>query len=123
MIRPWFAGPLDWSGVSSLWSAMGGPPPNSSAFQTGFHLQVGLAMALFYAFILERVLPGDALIKGLIYAAAVWLLNAAVVLPATGEGFAGSAHLNVQGMLWFAAAHTLFFVPLALLYERFKAQR
>ena len=54
-------------------------------------------MALFYAFILEPRLPGGAWLKGLIYAAAVWILNAAFVLPATGEGFAGSVHLSLGG--------------------------
>jgi hypothetical protein len=48
----------------------------------------------------------------------VWLLNAAVVLPLTGEGLAGSVHLSLAGMTWFAAAHTVFFVLLAVLYQR-----
>ena len=32
--------------------------------------------------------------------------------------FAGSRHLTLAGMVWFAAAHTLFFVVLAVLYAR-----
>jgi hypothetical protein len=44
-----------------------------------------------------------------------------VVLPLTGEGFAGSTHLTFAGMLWFAAAHTLFFVALGWLYARLRA--
>ena len=43
--------------------------------------------------------------------------------PWIGEGIAGSAFLSAGGMLYFVAAHTLFFVPLALLYERFTAPR
>jgi hypothetical protein len=43
-------------------------------------------------------------------------LNAFVVLPATGEGFAGSAHLTLAGIMWFAVAHTLFFMVLATAY-------
>jgi hypothetical protein len=31
--------------------------------------------------------------------------------------------LSARGMLYFAAAHTVFFVLLALLYERFTAHR
>jgi hypothetical protein len=73
-------------------------------------------MALFYAYVLEPVLPGKVIRKGAIYAIAIWLLNAIIVLPATGEGFAGSAHLTLAGIVWFAAAHSLFFMVLAVLY-------
>jgi len=73
----------------------GGPAPNSAAFQIGFHLVVGILMALFYAFVLEPLLPRGVWLEGWIYAVAVWILNAAVVVPATGEGFAGSAHLSL----------------------------
>ena len=96
------------------------PIPAGRAFQAGFHIVVGLAMALLYALVLEPVLRGPSWLRGLIYAVAVWLANAAVVLPATGEGFAGSRHLTLAGMVWFAAAHTLFFVVLAVLYARLR---
>ena len=45
-------------------------------FQDGFHILVGLLMAVFYAFVLEPVLAGSALVKGLVYALLVWLANA-----------------------------------------------
>jgi hypothetical protein len=77
-------------------------------------------MAIAYAFALEPRLPGRPLFKGLIYAVAVWLLNAFVVLPATGEGIAGVAHLTFAGIAWFAAAHTLFFAIMAVLYAAFR---
>ena len=96
------------------------PITAGSAFQTAFHIVVGIAMAVFYAFVLEPVLRGPSWLRGLIFAVAVWLANAAVVLPATGEGFAGSRHLTPAGMVWFAAAHTLFFEVLAVLYERLR---
>ena len=118
LITPWLSLPLERLGIASLWSTLGGPAPNTPVFQTGFHLFVGILMALFYAFILEPRLPGGAWLKGLIYAAAVWILNAAFVLPATGEGFAGSAHLSLAGMIWFAAAHTLFFLILAFSFAK-----
>ena len=94
--------------------------PAGAAFQASFHIAVGLAMALFYAFALEPVLRGPSWLRGLLYAAAVWLANALIVLPATGEGFAGSRHLSLAGMVWFAAAHTLFFVAQAVLYARLR---
>jgi len=104
---------VDRLGIASAWTAINGPPVSSKSFQTGFHLFVGLLMVLFYAFVLEPYLPRSTAAKGWFYAIAVWLLNACVVLPASAEGFAGSAHLAAAGMLWYAASHTLFFLTLA----------
>src|SRR5258705_5273438 len=104
---------MDLLGVASSGAANNGPPINSKSFQTGFHLLVGLLMALFYAIALEPYLPRSTAAKGWLYAIAVWLINACVVLPATGEGFAGSAHLTTAGMLWYAASHALVFLTLA----------
>jgi len=120
LVTPWLSPLLGASGVARGWTAVGGPPPKSPTFQIGFHLAVGILMALAYAFVIERRLPGRPLVKGLLYALAVWLLNAFVVLPVTGEGIAGATHLTIAGMMWFAAAHTLFFVALALLYASFQ---
>jgi hypothetical protein len=96
------------------------PATSSPVFQTRFHLFVGLLVALFYALALEPVLPGKPLIKGLIYAAFVWVLKAFVVLPATGEGIAGSNHLGLANMIVFALIHTVFLVLLALFYARLR---
>lgn len=108
-------------GISAIVRALGiddsiGPLPTSGAFQLGFHLFVGILMALFYAFVVEPRLRMNPWAKGLACALAVWLLNALVVLPVTGEGFAGRAHLSAAGMVWYGCAHTLFFVLLAALY-------
>jgi hypothetical protein len=92
--------------------------PVGPAWQAAFHFAAGLAMALFYAYALASRLPGPPWLRGFLYAIAVWIANAAMVLPLTGEGFAGSRHLTLAGMAWFAAAHTLFFVLDAVLYER-----
>ncbi|CAG2158568.1 hypothetical protein LMG31506_06418 [Cupriavidus yeoncheonensis] len=89
------------------------------AFQQVFHIAVGIAMAVFYSFTFAR-LPTSALIKGLLYALAVWLLNACMVLPLIGQGFAGHSVLTAGGMLFFAIAHTAFFVVTALLYQRWQ---
>ena len=97
--------------------------PAGPAFEAGFHVAVGLVMALVYGFALEPWLPGPPWWRGVIYAAAGWLANAVIVLPAIGEGFAGNRDLSLLGMIWFAAAHTLFFVVLAVLYARFDRLR
>jgi len=75
-------------------------PPGGVAFQTGFHIVVGLAMAVFYGIVLEPLLPGRAWSKGMQYAVALWLANALIILPVTGEGLAGSRDLTLPGMLW-----------------------
>jgi hypothetical protein len=49
-------------------------------------------------------------------------LNAFAVLPATGEGIAGIAHLTLAGIVWYAVAHGLFFMILALLYGALRRQ-
>ena len=91
--------------------------PSGPLVQPVFHVLVGLLMAEFYAFVLQPVVVGPSWWRGLLYATAVWLANAAIVLPILGEGFAGSRHLALAGMIWFAAAHTLFFVALAMIYD------
>lgn len=123
LITPWLAPWLRRWGITDVWVAIGGPLASTPDFQIGFHVAVGLLMALAYAFVFEPLLPGRPSVKGLICALTVWLLNAFAVLPATGEGVAGSAHLTVAGMTWFATAHTLFFVALAVAYDRLRSQR
>ena len=91
-------------------------PVSAVWFQNGFHVITGLFMAIFYAYILDQRLYGRPLVKGLLYGTAVWLFNAFVVLPLTGEGIAGSAHLNAVGMTSFAIAHMAFFEVLSVLY-------
>jgi hypothetical protein len=116
LLRAWFTAPLTELGIAAEWSRIGAPGLSSDVFQIGFHLAVGIVMALAYAYVVEPALPGRDAQKGALYAIAVWLLNAFVVLPATGEGFAGSAHLTLAGITWFAGAHTLFFMVLAMAY-------
>ncbi len=75
-------------------------------------------MALAYAFVIEPVLHGPPWVKGSAYAAGVWLINAFVALPLVGAGIAGVRTLSLGGILYFAVAHTVFFVLLAELYAR-----
>jgi hypothetical protein len=107
--------------LTDAWNDAIAPAASGDLFRNGFHVVVGLLMALFYAYVLEPMLPGRPVVKGLIYAVLVWLLNALVVLPGIGEGIAGSRYLGLSGMIGFAAIHTVFFVLLALLYARFRA--
>lgn len=61
---------------------MGLPGAGSPVFQSGFHLVVGLLMAIFYAYIAEPLLPmtGD-IVKGITYALGMWLLMLSSFFP------------------------------------------
>lgn len=121
LVKLWLAGPVTQSGIGGFWVAVGLPGPDTAIFKTGFKVAVGLGMALFYAVALEPRITGSALSKGLAYAVLVWLLNALIVLPLLGEGPAGSRVLTPLGMIFFALAHTAFFVVLALVYEALRS--
>lgn len=119
-----YIGPaLSKAGAGPVWLRFGLPSPGGTTFQLGFHVLVGLAMAVFYGVVLEPLLPGRPWWKGLLYAAAVWAANAFVILPWLGEGIAGSRNLGAAGMAYFAVAHTVFFVLLAVLFARFHRSR
>ncbi|NPT44408.1 hypothetical protein GNZ12_24465 [Paraburkholderia sp. 1N] len=109
--------PLALAGVADIWRRLGLPTPDTQLFQWSFHAVIGMAMAQMYVLGLKVRLPGSATAKGVIYATTVWLINAVIVLPLVGEGFAGSRDLSCFGIAWFAAAHTLFFLSLAWVDE------
>lgn len=109
---PWLVA----TGADALWSRWQLPDPGSALFMTAFKIAAGLMMALVYAAI-EPALSGRWWTKGLLYALIVWLLNAAIVLPLLGEGFAGTESLTAVGIITFALAHTAFFFVLAGLYR------
>jgi hypothetical protein len=101
-------------GIDRQWTLLALPAPQSAAFVVGFKIAVGLGMALAYG-LGQKYFPGTPVQKGLAYALLVWLINACVVLPALGEGFAGTSSLTPIGITAFAIAHTSFFIVLALL--------
>jgi hypothetical protein len=106
--------------LTLLLKLSGSPAPRITTtwgFQQFFHISVGIGMAVAYAISFGDV-PASAMLKGLIAAVFVWVVNACVVLPLIGQGFAGYRVLTWLGMLTFALAHTIFFVATALLYER-----
>ena len=120
LISPYVGPVLRQAGVGRTWAELGLPVPGGTVFQLGFHVVVGLGMAVLYGLLLEPVLPGRPWVRGLLYAMMVWLANALVVLPLLGEGVAGSGTLGGAGMAYFAAAHTVFFVLLAILFDRLR---
>lgn len=117
LVKLWLGPAFVAAGVDRSWSAMALPDPGGSLFMVLFKVGVGLGMALAYV-PFEARLPGTPAAKGLLYALLVWLLNAALVLPLLGEGFAGGRSLTPLGIGAFALAHTAFFLVLALAYQR-----
>ena len=95
-----------------------GVPPIAGKY--GFHFLVGILMAMFYAYVVDPSLgvTRSPLIKGLIYALIVWLANALVILPLLGYGIAGYHEIPMFGVLYYAFAHTVFFVLVAVLYSQ-----
>lgn len=89
-------------------------------FQAGFHIVVGILMAILYAYVLEPCLKLRPLVSSVVYASLVWLVNALIVLPLIGEGLAGSRRLDAAGIFAFAVAHTVYFILLGAIYEQLK---
>lgn len=99
--------------------SIGGIP--ATVWRPVFHVVVGLLLAVIYALFLEPRLRKvfTPLVSGLFYALGIWLLNAWIVLPLLGMGIAGESIVPAIGMLYFAFAHTAFFVILSILYAKF----
>jgi hypothetical protein len=117
LMSSWFSPFLTQVGAINLWLHAGLPDAGSPVFQAGFHLVVGLLMAIFYAYVVEpRLQMTDDIVKGITYALGMWLLNAFVILPFTGEDIDGIADMTLAGIFWCVVAHRVFFVLLALFY-------
>jgi hypothetical protein len=84
-------------------------------FQEGFHIVMGLLIAVVYVCFLEPRCGSSPLLRGVLYGSATWLLNALIVLPAIGDGIAGQYHLSAAGIGGFAVAHMSYFLALSLL--------
>jgi hypothetical protein len=96
---------------------------NVRPFEIPFHFFMGIVMALFYAFWVEPLFNVRPLLKVFLYGLGIWLLNAVLVLPSLGEGFAGISDLSPFGIIWFAAAHFLYFVILAWSFDLIMRRR
>lgn len=122
LIRPWLAPVLDHMGLTHAWTSTGLPVPGTPVFKMGFHVFVGMLMAAIYV-CAERFVHWRPWLKGLVYAVVVYLANALIVLPLLGQGIAGSRVVSGYGLVYFAFAHTTFFLLLAWCYARWRRRR
>ena len=91
-------------------------PPTLAGF-LWFHYVTGLAMILVYFFVFAPCLDGSEWWKSSVFSIFPWLINAAIVLPALGQGFAGVRLTPLSGTLYFFFANWLFVVVSALCYR------
>jgi hypothetical protein len=122
LIRPWIGPMLDRTALASAWMSAGLPGPGSHVFMMGFHIVIGMLMAWAYGYG-ERLVDWKPWVKGFVYALVVYVANALVVFPLLGEGIAGSRILSGIGQTYFAFAHTIFFLILALCYDLCRHRR
>lgn len=116
LVKLWLAKPAGWSGIGRIWAASSLPAPDTPVFMAGFKVLVGLGMALAYGLTVPFV-RAVWWAKALGWALLVWLVNAGVVLPLLGEGFAGAEGLAPAGIAAFAVAHTAFYLVLGGLLQ------
>ena len=107
-------------GIDESWAAVGLPGPSSMLFRLAFRYLAGFGMVFLYALALERVLPGNGLVKGTLFSFVPWLVAGLVVMPLLGEGAFGLRQIPVSGAAYFFAANLSFAVVLGLLFERFR---
>ena len=91
-------------------------PPTLAGF-LWFHYVTGLAMVLAYFFIFTPRLGGSEWWKSNAFSLFAWLINAAIVLPALGQGFAGVRSTPLPGAVYFFFANWLFVIVSALCYR------
>ncbi len=96
-------------------------PPTLAGF-LWFHYVTGLAMIMVYFYVFALLLSGSEWWKSSAFSLVPWLVNAALVFPALGQGFAGARSTPWPGLIYFLFANWLFVVVSALAY-RFMSDR
>lgn len=103
-----------------MWTAAGLPGPSSMLFRLAFRYLAGFGMVFLYVFALERVLPGNGLVKGALFSFLPWLGAVLVVMPILGEGAFGLREVPLSGAAYFFAANLSLGVVLGVLYDKFR---
>ena len=74
-------------------------------------------MVLMYVYLFEKLLPGNAWLKGSLFSLLPWSINGCIVLPLLGQGFIGVHKLTTAGMIYFFLANWMFGLVLGVVYE------
>lgn len=91
-------------------------PPSLAGF-LWFHYVTGMAAILVYFYLFAKHVRGARWWRATVFALLFWLINAGVVLPQLGQGFAGIRAVSTSGVLYFFFANWMFVVVSALSYR------
>lgn len=105
------------AGAGAMWEQSFVPRIHTIAFWAMFHYVTGFGMVVLYVVWFVRWLPGNGWVKGALFSLLPWVINAVIVLPLLGNGFAGSRVLSAAGMAYFFLCNTVFGVVLGGLFE------
>lgn len=89
-------------------------PPSFAGF-LWFHYVTGMAAILVYFYLFAKHVRGARWWRATVFALLFWLINASLVLPRLGQGFAGVRAVSPSGVLYFA--NWVFVVVSALSYR------
>lgn len=119
-----FAGTLAMTVVMLMAPRMGMPPMNignmlgsvmggNVALGWAAHFMIGVFLAVVYVVLFAARLPGPALVRGVLYSLAPWLMAQLVVMPMMGMGlFSGSLAMAAGSML----GHVVYGAVLGAVY-------
>lgn len=91
-------------------------PPSLAGF-LWFHYVTGMTAILVYFYLFAKHVRGARWWRATVFALLFWLINAGLVLPQLGEGFAGIRAVSPSGVLYFCFANWVFVVVSALSYR------
>ena len=86
-----FASPYLIGGPSDIAAMLAGLMGGSWLAGMGMHFMVGTLILPILYVLLDRRLPGGPALRGSAWGVLLWMVSQAVVIPATGGGFFGSA--------------------------------
>jgi uncharacterized membrane protein YagU involved in acid resistance len=69
--------------------------PIGPAVGWGLHFIIGMALAMIYAAVFDRRLPGSAVVRGMLYGVLVFVVAQVVFMPLVGGGFFSRGDLEL----------------------------
>ena len=69
--------------------------PIGPAVGWGLHFIIGMALAVIYAGVFDRRLPGSAVVRGVLYGVLVFVVAQVVFMPLVGGGFLSRGDLEL----------------------------